>query len=139
MTPIPDLDAFLGRPFTAAIATVREDGSPHQVPVWYRWDGDAMLIWTDESRAWFRNLLRDDRVSIAVYESKPPWGAALVHGRAVYRTGEDPDLLAECRRIAQRYVATGDVDAVLDRWVQGPQTIVRIEPVSVTSWTDPPS
>lgn len=136
MSPLADLDAFLDRPFTAAIATIRDDGFPHQVPVWYRWDGEAALIWTDESRRWFRNLLLDDRVSVTVFESGPPWGAAILRGRATFRTGEDREVLDECRRITERYVPAGEVDGVLARWIKGPQTIVRIEPLAVTAWAE---
>lgn len=136
MTGHADLDAFLERPFTAMIATIRADGTPHQVPVWYRWDGEAFLVWTDDGRAWFRNLLRDDRASIAVFESSPPWGAAIARGRATHRTGDDPEILAECRRIVERYVPATEVDGVLARWVKGPQTIVRIEPDAMSAWAE---
>jgi PPOX class probable F420-dependent enzyme len=134
--PHADLGAFLDLPFTAAIATIRADGTPQQVPVWYRWDGEAILVWTDESRAWFRNLLRDDRVSVAVFESAPPWGATIIRGRASHRTGEERELIDECRRITARYVPAGEVDAVLARWVKGPQTIVRVEPVAISAWAE---
>ena len=62
------------------------DGSPHVVPVWYRWDGHDVLVWTHEERLWVRNLRRDPRVAFSVQEPKPPYGAVTVRGQAEIRT-----------------------------------------------------
>jgi nitroimidazol reductase NimA-like FMN-containing flavoprotein (pyridoxamine 5'-phosphate oxidase superfamily) len=48
-------------PLLGVIATVRADGSPHAVPVWYSWDGQSVSIWTDRDRAWVRNQGHETR------------------------------------------------------------------------------
>ena len=35
----PDVEEFLRGAQVAALSTVRPDGRPHVVPVWYEWDG----------------------------------------------------------------------------------------------------
>ena len=52
-----ELETFLAQTFPTplgVIATLRRDGSPHIVPVWFRWDTGAVTIWTTETRAWVR-------------------------------------------------------------------------------------
>jgi hypothetical protein len=75
-----EISAFLGQASPAlvgVVATVRADGSPHAVPVWYSWDGRAVNVWTDAGRVWVRNLSRDPRVAFTVQQSGPPAGNRL--------------------------------------------------------------
>jgi predicted pyridoxine 5'-phosphate oxidase superfamily flavin-nucleotide-binding protein len=70
-----ELEAFLAQTFPTplgVIATLRRDGSPHIVPVWFRWDKGAVTIWTTETRAWVRNLLNDPRVAFSSRPSRSP-------------------------------------------------------------------
>ena len=71
-----ELETFLAQTFPTplgVIATLRHDGSPHIVPVWFRWDTGAVTIWTTETRAWVRNLLRDPRVAFSVQTFEEPY------------------------------------------------------------------
>ena len=52
----------------AVIGTLAEDGYPHLVAVWYRYDGERFTLWTLEKRAWVQNALRDNRVALSVQE-----------------------------------------------------------------------
>ena len=116
------------------IATVRADGSPHVVPVWYRWDGERILVWTTDRRAWVKNVIRDRRVSVSVQEAAPPYAAVLLHGRAAARTGPDEEITAEIRRITQRYIPPAEVDAYVAGWPRL-RTIVAVHPQSLTGWS----
>ena len=126
-----DLSAFLARPLTAVIGTLARDGAPHAVPVWYRFDGHAFTIWTDEQRAWVRQLRRDPRCALTVAEHEPPFGAVLVRGRAEIATGADT--APEIRRIAERYVEADEVDAYIDSF-RMLHTIVTVIPQVMRSW-----
>lgn len=132
----PELEAFLGRTRPAllgVVGTLREDGSPHVVPVWYRWDGQAALIWTDERRGWVRNVVRDSRVAFSVQESGPPFAAVVMHGRAEVSTSDDDATAAEIRRITVRYIKEADVEEYIRGWAHL-RTIVTIRPDSMSSW-----
>jgi PPOX class probable F420-dependent enzyme len=130
-----ELQAFLDRTRPAllgVVATLRRDGAPHAVPVWFRWDGAAARIWTDERRAWVRNALRDPRIAFSVQEIEPPYAAVVMHGRAEIATGgEDTD--AEIRRITRRYIDAADVERYVAGWAHL-RTIVAVRPDSVSSW-----
>lgn len=133
-----ELRAFLERRDPAllgTVATLREDGFPHVVPVWYRWDGEAVFIWSDEKRQWARNLRRDPHVAFSVQDGKAPYPAVAMRGLAALRHGRDEEILAEIRRICERYVPAEKLDGFLEEWTAGPQILVRIEPVVIRSWS----
>jgi PPOX class probable F420-dependent enzyme len=135
MSPF-ELDGFLDRADPALVGivgTLRKDGSPHVVPVWYRWDGEVVRIWTDEGRGWVRNVLRDPRVAFSVQESEPPFGAVVMHGRAQVRTSADDDTAAEIRMITRRYIEDGQVESYIAGWAHL-RTIATIHPDYINSW-----
>lgn len=137
MTP-EERNAFLERRLCAVVSTLRGDGSPSGVPVWYRWDGSRLLIWSGEDRAWVRNLLRDQRVAITIAEHEEPYGAVLVRGRATISSGRDEATFDEMRRICARYVPAGEIDETIAAYETGdPHAIVTVEPDWIGGWTTP--
>jgi PPOX class probable F420-dependent enzyme len=131
-----ELDEFLNRTRPALLGTVgtlRANGSPHVVPVWYRWDGEAVHIWSDEGRGWVRNVLRDPRVAFSVQEPQPPFAAVVMHGRAESHTSDTDDVSAEIRRITLRYIEEAEADEYVAGWARL-QTVVTIRPGSISSW-----
>lgn len=131
-----EIIAFLGRTEPAllgVVGTLRGDGSPHVVPVWYRYDGAAAYIWSDEGRSWVRNIRRDPRVAFSVQEPKPPYAAVVMHGRAEVRTSNDQDVTYEIQRITSRYITRPEVESYIASWAHL-RTIVTIYPESITSW-----
>ena len=48
------------------LTTVRPDGRPHSVPVWYWWDGAAVLIFSEPKTQKIRNLRHDPDVVLAL-------------------------------------------------------------------------
>jgi PPOX class probable F420-dependent enzyme len=50
----------------AVIATINEDGSPHQTVVWYLLRGDGIVMNTARRRVKERDLRRDPRIAITV-------------------------------------------------------------------------
>ena len=75
--------AFLRAPARCAkLATVREDGSPHVVPVWFTLDGEHVIFTAGHTSVKVKNILRDGRVAICVDEDSPPFHYVLLEGRA---------------------------------------------------------
>lgn len=46
------------------LTTVTPDGQPQSTPVWFRWDGDTFLIYSQPGRPKLRNIAADPRVSL---------------------------------------------------------------------------
>jgi PPOX class probable F420-dependent enzyme len=115
----PDLRQFLERarpPLVATVSTVRADGRPHVVPVWYRLVDDAMTIWTSGTRVWVRALERDPRVAVSIHEDERPYRAVILDGEAEIVTADSDDVMGEAHRITERYVAPGRVAAYVAEW-----------------------
>ena len=130
-----EISAFLDQrnPALVGVAgTVRADGSPHVVPVWYRWDGDAVRVWTHEERLWVRNLRRDPRIAFSVQETEPPYGAVTMRGRAEICTAS-ADAEDEIRRITRRYLSENEVEGYVTAWSHL-RTIVCIHPAAIRAW-----
>ena len=69
-TTLPDpVRRFLGERRFASIATVDADGTPRQAVIWYRLDGDHLVLNSLEGRRWPTNLRRDPRISIAITDA----------------------------------------------------------------------
>jgi PPOX class probable F420-dependent enzyme len=131
-----EITAFLDRDSPAlvgVVATTRADGFPHTVPVWYRWDGHAVRVWTHEERLWVRNLRRDPRIAFSVQEAKPPYAAVTMRGHAEISTaGAETD--DEIRRITRRYLAADELEEYVTAWSHL-RTIVTIRPAAIRAWS----
>ncbi len=62
----PAARGFLDAPRFAVVATLNEDGSPHQAVAWYTVEDDGILVNSAEGRRWPANLRRDPRVEVTV-------------------------------------------------------------------------
>ena len=60
---------FLAITRVATIATIDPDGSPRHAVLWYRLDGDEIVINSRVGRRWPSNLQRDPRISFSVLDS----------------------------------------------------------------------
>jgi len=71
-----------GRHF-ATVATVQPDGSPEATVVWIETDGNFVYFNTAFPRLKARNLTRDNRVAITVFDPARPYRDVLaIRGRA---------------------------------------------------------
>jgi hypothetical protein len=103
--------------------------------VWFRWDGSSVKVWTTDSRAWARNLIRDPRVAFSVQTSDAPYPAVVMRGLATMTTGDEAAVLDEIRAITERYVGPEEVEPYVTDW-PALRTIVTISPSSVVSWAE---
>ncbi len=94
---------MLSQARTGKLATVRDDGRPHVVPVWFDLDGDSIIFTTWHSTVKARNIRRDPRVALCVDDETPPFSYLMVEGTATL--SDDPDdLLRWATRIGGRYM-----------------------------------
>jgi len=131
-----EFEAFLAQTFPTPLgvtATLRRDGSPHIVPVWFRWNAGAVTIWTTESRVWVRNLVRDPRVAFSVQTFEAPYPAVMMRGRATAARSNEAATV-EARAISRRYLDADEVGAYVARW-SDLRTIVTIDPEHISSWS----
>jgi PPOX class probable F420-dependent enzyme len=114
----------------AVVATLDRDGSPHTSTVWYVRDGDTVLFSTAGHRAKARNLERDPRVSLTVYDLANPYRAIDIRGTAELEVDSGRELPA---RLTQRYLGPDATPEPEPEEVV--RLVVRIRPDKVTAFS----
>lgn len=121
---------LLGQVHTGKLATVRKDGRPHVVPVWYELDGDKLIFTTGEKSIKATNIRRDPRVCICVDDETPPFAYIQIEGTAALSSDID-ELLFWATRIGGRYMGADLAEAYGKRnGVEG-ELLVRVTPTRI--------
>ena len=73
---------FEGKNF-GHLATIMPDGSPQVSVVWVDVEGGNILVNTADGRIKPRNVRRDPRVAISIYDQDAPYKSAAIQGEVV--------------------------------------------------------
>ena len=110
----------------ATVATLMGDGAPQATVVWIDTDGEHVVFNTAEGRVKPRNMRRDARVAVAVFDHANPYKQAMIRGRVVAMEHDGAD--AHIDRMAKKYM---DVDEYPFRQPGEKRVIVKIAPEKV--------
>ncbi|MGW0942071.1 PPOX class F420-dependent oxidoreductase [Streptomyces sp. NPDC002623] len=66
----------------AGVATLGPDGAPQNSVVWIKREGDTVLFSSTDRRQKVRNLRRDARVSLSVFDLADPYTSVEIRGLA---------------------------------------------------------
>lgn len=103
MTQLPDgLIALLGEKAVCYLATTMPDGSPQLTQTWGDTDGSHILINTVSTHQKARNVRRDPRVAVTVFDAARPSGYFAVRGRVIKASTEGA--VDHIEALAQRYL-----------------------------------
>lgn len=106
-----DVEEFLQQPHVAVLASLRRDGRPYTVPVWFlHRDGSFWITGTYE-RVWCRQLLVDPRASLCVEASAPVAGHVGVDGRVTPHELPEVDIWPISRALVDKYLPAPERDA----------------------------
>ncbi|MCP5097118.1 MAG: hypothetical protein GY943_16335 [Chloroflexi bacterium] len=86
------LEGRLGRESTIWVATVRHDGRPHMVPIWFIWLDERIYIATGAETQKFANLYHNQAVSLALPDSA---NVLIIEGEAHVADRHTVDILAD--------------------------------------------
>jgi PPOX class probable F420-dependent enzyme len=118
---------------TGKLATVRADGSPHVVPIWFVLDDDDSLVFTvDAASVKAKALRRDPRVSVCVDEELPPYAFVLVEGTAIL-LDDEPAKLRHTTRIGGRYMGADRAEEFGRRNAVPSELLVRLPPTRLVA------
>jgi PPOX class probable F420-dependent enzyme len=131
--------------FTGKLTTVKKDGSPHIVPIWFVLDekkdqttrkiGDIIFT-TYKGSVKARNIERDGRVSICVDDQTPQFSFVIIEGSAKTIRYRQKELLKWATRIARRYVGEDEAEAYGKRNSGEDEVVVRIKPTKILAEKD---
>ncbi|MCX4781842.1 PPOX class F420-dependent oxidoreductase [Streptomyces sp. NBC_01264] len=116
-----------GRNF-ATVATLNRDGGPQTSVVWIVREGDAVLFSTTAGRQKARNLARDPRISLTVYDTANPYRSVDIRGTAELIDDEEKALP---RELSQKYLGE-DPPAEPEEVVR---LMVRVTPQKITGFS----
>ena len=93
---------LLEAPNFAHLATLMPDGSPQVSTVWVDFDGTHIVVNTAEARQKPRNVRRDPRVAVSIFNQENPYSSAIVRGRVVEITHDGAE--EHIDRMAKKYL-----------------------------------
>ncbi|BBA96298.1 hypothetical protein RVR_1533 [Actinacidiphila reveromycinica] len=109
------------------VATAHPEHGPHQVPLWFLWDGHAVWVCTGAASATVRNLRADPRVRLALADT---FDVVMLQGDAeCHPDREVPDEAADA------FAAKFGWDP---RAEEGSFVYVRVLPETVRAWRGEP-
>ncbi len=131
----PDvLNDFLQQPHIGVLATLRRDGRPYTVPVWWLWKDGVIWVTGTHTRVWCQQIKRDPRVSLCIEAAEPVPGHVEFDGIAEVLALPGFDIWPISRELAEKYVGRGDparaaeVDAFFANMQTEPRLLFRITP-----------
>lgn len=122
------LKDFLLQPYVGVVATLRRDGRPYTVPVWWLHDDGAFWITGTTSRVWCKQLKRDPRASLCIETTDGASRHVEVDGHATTHELPDFDIWPITRLLAEKYIGRSDPanDAAVDAFFANMQTEPRL-------------
>lgn len=120
---------------TGKLATVRRDGRPHVVPIWFVLDGDDLVFTTGVGSVKARAMRRDPRVCLCVDDQRPPFAYVMIDGTASLSEDMD-DLLRFATLIGGRYMGAERAEEFGRRNAVAGELVVRVTAAKLTAWAE---
>jgi nitroimidazol reductase NimA-like FMN-containing flavoprotein (pyridoxamine 5'-phosphate oxidase superfamily) len=135
LTP-EQIDELLERRLIAKLATVDARGNPHLVAMWFRRDGDAILMPTSGLTRKVANLRRHPAAAVLIDDNRSGLDLRGVHVRGPIEIVEGEEARALNRSIHLRYVTERalTLGPVTQYLVEGDDVTLRLRMERVTSW-----
>lgn len=111
----------------AWVSTAHPDHGPHQVPLWFLWDGRAVWMCTGATSVTVRNVRTEPRVRLSLPDT---FDVVLIQGEAEYFTGQEvPGPAAEAFAGKFGWDPRGE---------EGSFVYLRVTPRTVRAWRGVP-
>ena len=88
------VNALLDRETVVWLSSVRPDGRPHLIPIWFLWDGEAVLFASKPQACKVSNLRANADCMLAIGDPDADFDVALIEARAELASMPTADLLA---------------------------------------------
>ena len=115
------------------LSTVRPDGTPHIVPVWFWWDGEAVLVFSKPDARKVRNMAANPAVMLAVGDPDEDFDVGLLEGRAELLEATTAEVMpaAHLEKYAERLAVIG---VTAESYAATYSQVVRIVPDHYLGW-----
>ena len=125
--------AALEREPVVWVSSIRPDGSPHVLPLWFHWDGEAITVFSKPHAQKVRNLRGDPRVMVAIGEPGVDFDVELIEASAEFLPVPTEQVLpAEfCAKYGEQ-MERGGIDRA--RFAEVYSQPIRIRPTRFLDW-----
>ncbi len=110
----------------AHLATLMRDGSPQVTPVWVDREGDSVRVNTAVGRVKQRNVSRDTRVALDIFDQLNPYRMVSIRGRVVAQSYVGAD--EHIDKLAKKYLGK---DQYPFRQPSEKRVILKIQPEKI--------
>jgi PPOX class probable F420-dependent enzyme len=94
---------FLKQPLVSTLATLDTSGAPRTRAIWHDWSEHGLLLFTSTQSLKWKNIEKDDRVSLCIDDPKPPYRSVIIDGHAVRKSNQTELMYPIILRMAQKY------------------------------------
>ena len=124
---------FLEQEPVVWLSTVRPNGAPHIVPIWFWWDGEAILVFSKPEAQKVRNLRDRPSVMLALGDAEDDFDVGLIEGHAELIDQPTEDVLpaAHLAKYADQLEAIG---LTADEYAATYSQVIRIIPDRPLGW-----
>jgi PPOX class probable F420-dependent enzyme len=113
----------------ASVATLMADGFPQVAPVWVDRDGDVIILNATRSRQRTKNLKKDPRVAISVFDQNNPYSNVSIRGKVVEITEKDAE--EHIDKMNMKYNGTPKYPR---HDPKDPRVMIKVEAMSIHQW-----
>jgi PPOX class probable F420-dependent enzyme len=126
-------EARLKEEEVAWMTTVRSDGQPQTVPVWFLWDDEEILIYSQPNRQKLRNITRNPRVGLNLNSNEQ--GNDIVRLEGTANIDEDAPLSSEVAPYVEKYrESIARIGYDVDGFARAYSVAVRVRPERWQVW-----
>ena len=117
----------------AWLTTVRSDGQPQSVPVWFLWEGETFLIYSQPDRQKLRNIRNNSRINLNLNSNA--YGGDVVRVEGTARIIEDAPPANEIGEYVEKYRdSIARIGFEPDSFARAYSVAIRVEPTRWQVW-----
>ena len=117
------------------LTTVRPDGRPHTIPVWFLWDGQTILIVSQPNTQKIRNLRSNPNVTLALDGTDEGGDVVVLEGKAELLE-ENVTELNPPGYFAKYSSSIQEMGETPENLAQSFSRPIRITPTKLIAWRD---
>ena len=119
---------------TGKLATVKPNGDPHVVPIWFLMEGDDIVFSSGETTAKTKNIANHPRATLCVDSEVFPYAFVMLECDAHIEHRPPEELLDYTTRLGERYVGAKRALEYGKRNAVEGEVLIRLRPTKVIPW-----
>ena len=116
------LNGYLTQARIAVVVTQSPSGYAQVTPNWFNWDGERLSVSTTKDRLKYKNLSRNSKLSVLIYEE--PMASNYVTLRGESEIQDDDGIWTPTRAILGRHLDADKADAYIERMKSTEQRVL---------------